>query len=318
MRINSSSSFFQFIWLSMQLVSRVQRQYSLLLWNITKAKTNKTRCQDGSCKSRKGWPCKRVGGLRSEQPQGMALKEWSFTTRLRCNSNGWIDHVRRWFSALWRSVLCHLAGLKALQKRPAEAKGWSSENGRALAQGYSPGVAQSEDSFSSQGWSRKRSQVGDIQDRCTCCSRIYALPISREGLQPLEIWNCQSFESSFCHRHLLDLRRWAQRWRWMRSPLACQRVSCLQMRLGGACLWVVQRLMVMAVHVVWRHAKYSYTDEDEGRLIRRILMVHWLMQYWCLGLPWPLELRKTKKQRRKDQRRNIQVWDLGINKGTKT
>ena len=172
-------------------------------------------------------------GLRSKQPEGMALKEWSFTTRLWCNSNGWIDHVCRWFSALWRSVLCHLAGLKALQKRPAEAKGGSSENGRALAQGYSPSVAQSEDSFSSQGWSPNRSQVGDVQDRCTCCLKIYALPISREGLQPLETSNGQWFDSIFCHRHLLDLRRWAQRWRWMRSPLACQRVSCLQMCPGG-------------------------------------------------------------------------------------
>lgn len=235
------------------------------------------------------------GGLRSEQPQGMALKEWTFATRLWCSSNGWIDHVCRWFSALWRSVLCHLAGPKALQKRPAEAKGGSSENGWALAQGYSPSVAQSEDSFSSQGWSRKRSQVGDIQDRCTCCLNIYALPISREGLQPLETWNCQSFDSSFCHRHLLDLRRWAQRWRWMRSPLAlaCQRVSCLQMRprggmsLGGSKVdgdGCSCRLASCKIFIYWWRWGEVNSKKLDGSLTDTVPVIAWAcLGRWSLG-----------------------------------
>ena len=325
--------FFEFTWLSMQLVSRFQRQYSLLLWNIAKVKTNKTRCQDGSSKSRKGWPSKRVGGCFPS-----SHKEWLFTTRLWCNLNGWIDHIRRYTSiifSLWRSVMCRLAGLKALQKRTAEAKGGSSENGWALAQGHSPSVAHSEDSFSSQGWGQKKGpklviyrifahvaqkcvRFPSLEKTCVCFKESEGWRV----LQPLATWNCQLF-NQFLSQAPAGSPKMSPEMEvdaeFLSMPKGVLQISFRGVTVQFLCLrwckgwswWLFMSFGVLQFDDSFGIVRYWWRMRG-GSFQEAWWFPDWYSTGDCLA-HW-LELRKTKKQRRKDQRRNIQVWDLGINK----
>ena len=65
--------FFEFTWLSMQLVSRFQRQYSLLHVKYCQGQNQQNQMSRWLLQKQKRLALQASGGLLSEQAQGMAL-----------------------------------------------------------------------------------------------------------------------------------------------------------------------------------------------------------------------------------------------------